>query len=459
MKRSYRYWRWLVILAIGLGISISSGCVRYRPKPVDPVRNLSVIESRTTDDPNLRAFLETNGVHVSDPPKWDLRALTLVAFYFHPDLDEARASAAVSRGAVITAGQRPNPQFSPGLTVDTTTSPAWIPSFGLQIPIETAGKRGHRLAQARQLERAAQQRVVRVAWDVRSRVRRSLIDFVAARRSEEMLGREVAFQDQIIELLVRQLDAGVVTPFEVTQARLAAANTRLAADQASFQRSLAGAALADALGLSPQAFASLAPFVDAGDFSGIQVPDENVRRQALVSRTDVLAALSDYEASQAALQLEIARQYPDIQLGPGYQLDQTDNKWTVIGLNVTLPVFSRNQGPIAETEAQREQAAARLLSVQATALRQVSEAVGTLGAARRKVATAQSLVTTARQQEQHELGDISRQEAVTTQLETVADEIALSDAQLQADQAAGTLEDAIQSPLGFEKIVLRNPRP
>jgi len=279
-----------------------------------------------------------------------------------------------------------------------------------------------------------------------------------------MLGREVAFQDQIIELLVRQLDAGVVTPFEVTQARLAAANTRLAADQASFQRSLAGAALADALGLSPQAFASLAPFVDAGDFSGIQVPDENVRRQALVSRTDVLAALSDYEASQAALQLEIARQYPDIQLGPGYQLDQTDNKWTVIGLNVTLPVFSRNQGPIAETEAQREQAAARLLSVQATALRQVSEAVGTLGAARRKVATAQSLVTTARQQEQrararYELGDISRQEAVTTQLETVADEIALSDAQLQADQAAGTLEDAIQSPLGFEKIVLRNPRP
>jgi outer membrane protein, heavy metal efflux system len=464
MKRSHLHWRWLASSATVLGMSVFTGCVHYHPKPLDPARNLTLIESRSVDDPKLKVFLETNGIQISSPPKWDLHALTLVAFYFHPDLDDARAAAAVSRGAVITAGQRPNPQISPSLTLDTTTSPAWIPSLGLLIPIETAGKRGHRLAQARNLERAAQLRVVRVAWDVRSRVRRTLIDYLAARRAEEVLGREQAIQDQIVDLLVRQLDAGAVTPFEVTQARLAAANTRLAANQVALQRSSATAALADALGLSSQAFEPMAPLVDAGDFSGIQVPGENARRQALMSRTDVLAALSDYEASQASLQLEIARQYPDLQLGPGYMLDQTDNKWTLVGLNVTLPVFNRNQGPIAEAEARRQQAAAQLLSVQSTALRQVSEAVGSLGAARKKLTTAQSLVATARQQEQrararYELGDITRQEVLTAQLEVVSNELALSDAQLQADQAAGALEDAMQSPLGFENIVLKNPRP
>jgi outer membrane protein TolC len=35
----------------------------------------------------------------------------------------------------------------------------------------------------------------------------------------------------------------------------------------------------------------------------------------------VLAALADYAASEAALRLEIAKQYPDIHLNPGYQLD------------------------------------------------------------------------------------------------------------------------------------------
>jgi len=37
---------------------------------------------------------------------------------------------------------------------------------------------------------------------------------------------------------------------------------------------------------------------------------------------DVLGALCRYAASQAALQLEIAKQYPDIHLQPGYEFDQ-----------------------------------------------------------------------------------------------------------------------------------------
>ena len=56
--------------------------------------------------------------------------------------------------------------------------------------------------------------------------------------------------------------------------------------------------------------------------------------------------LAEYQASQSALQLEIARQYPDVQLGPGYEFDQGDNKW-MLGLGVTLPVFNQNQGAIA----------------------------------------------------------------------------------------------------------------
>jgi outer membrane protein TolC len=450
-------------LFIGLLLATSVGCVHYRPKPMNPVQTLASFESRTTNDPGLRSFLAANNVHLSDPPKWDLRALTLVAFYFHPDLDEARAAAEISRGAVLTAGQRPNPQVFPALTVDTTTPPPWIPSFGLQIPIETAGKRRLRVDEARQLQRSAQLRIVGVAWQIRSRLRRALVEFVAARRTEEILQRQTSLADEVAEISRRQLDAGAVTPFEAAQARLVASNLRLASQQAALQRAVAGISLADALGLPSKAFDDLAPYVAAGEFEEAQVPADSARRLALVSRVDVLAALSDYEAAQAALRLEIARQYPDIQLGPGYQLDQKDNKWTVIGLGVTLPVFNRNKGPIAEAEALREQRAARLLSVQSAALKQVSQAAAEWQAARQKLATAQELLATAQEQQmraqtRYELGDVPRQELLTAQLETVTVEAALADAQRQADLAAGALEDAMQSPLGFENLVLVNPR-
>jgi outer membrane protein TolC len=337
-----------------------------------------------------------------------------------------------------------------------------MPGFGLLLPIETAGKRGYRIAEARRRADAAQLQVVATAWQVRVGVRRSLLDFVTARRAELILTRQATVQDNIVQLLERQLEAGAITPFEATQARLAAATTRLAVNQAAIQRAQAEAALADALGLTRESFSAIAPAVDLGDELTVQLPEPVARRAALVSRSDVRAALAEYEASQSALQLEIARQYPDVAIGPGYLFDQTDNKWTV-ALGVTLPVFHRNQGPIAEASARREQAAAHLMVVQANALHELSEAEAVLEAARLKLTTAETALTTTRQQEQrrqrmYEAGDISRVEVLTAQLESVAAEVAAAVARAQVERATGALEDAMQSPLGFDDAVLTNPR-
>src|SRR6202023_2450766 len=103
----------------------------------------------------------------------DLRALTLLAFYYHPALDEARAAGDVARGAVLTAGARPNPTAQPTIGYDTTTPPPWMPGFGLLIPIETAGKRGYRIAEARRRAESAQFQIVATAWQGRVGVRRS----------------------------------------------------------------------------------------------------------------------------------------------------------------------------------------------------------------------------------------------------------------------------------------------
>ena len=447
------------LLVVG---ALTSSCVHYAAKPIGPTEPLATIEKRSADDARLRDFLAAHGAEMPQPPRWSLRSLTLLAFYYHPALDEARAAADVSRGAIVTAGAKPNPTAQPTIGYDTTTSPPWMPGFGLLIPIETASKRGYRIAEARRRADAAQLLIVATAWQVRVGVRRSLLDQNVARRQEQLLARQLAVQDNIVELFQRQLEAGAITPFEATQARLAAATTRLAVNQAGIQRAQAEAALADALGLTREAFSAIAPTVDIGDELSVQPAEPVARRQALVSRSDVRAALSEYEASQSALQLEIARQYPDIELGPGYLFDQTDNKWT-LAAGVTLPVRNRNQGPIAEASARREQAAAHLMVVQANALHELSEAEAVLQAARLKMATAEAALTATQQQAQrrqrmYDAGDISRVELLTAQLETASAEIGVAEARALLDRAAGALEDAIQSPLGFDDAVLTNPR-
>jgi outer membrane protein TolC len=101
--------------------------------------------------------------------------------------------------------------------------------------------------------------------------------------------------------------------------------------------------------------------------------------------------------------------------------------------------------------------------VQANALHVLSEAEAVLQAARLKLATAETALTATQQQEQrrqrmYDAGDISRVELLTAQLETASAEIGVAEARALLDRAAGALEDAIQSPLGFEDAVLTNPR-
>src|SRR5207247_6717224 len=132
------------------------------------------------------------------------------------------------------------------------------------------------------------------------------------------------------------------------------------ASEAAKAALLARVSLADALGMGTAGLGG-AKFSFAA-FEG--TPGRRIahRRAALTHRADVLAALADYAAAEATLRLEIAKQYPDIHLNPGYQLDEGTNKWTV-GLGLTLPVLNHNQGAIGEAEAKRKEAAASFEAV------------------------------------------------------------------------------------------------
>lgn len=456
MKRNSFY----VALIAGL----LSGCARFDPQPLSPVQSAARLETRSLNDPGLKQYVETT-FHPANswpPVAWDFTNLTLVAYYYSPDLDVARAKWRGSQAGQKTAAQRPNPTLSFLPTYDTTTTfpSPWVLTSLLDVPIETAGKRKYRKAEAAELSESARLNLASVAWQVRSRLRHSLVALEAAQKAETTLAQQQTIQTENVRLLELQFQSGAISAFELTQARLGSDNTRLAWRDAQRASAEARVQLAEALGVPVGALEGARfSFADL-EVLPADAPPAEIRRQALLNRPDILGALADYAASQSALQLEIAKQYPDVHLNPGYEFDQGDNKWSV-GFTVELPVLNQNQGPIAEARAKRAEFAANFNAVQARALAEIERALAGYRAALQKNADAAALQTRLQEQEQSaknmfDAGEISAADLAALRLQLSASVLAWQEAFASAQQALGALEDALQSPVALSPSLWQN---
>jgi cobalt-zinc-cadmium efflux system outer membrane protein len=452
-------------LLIVAALMLLPACAAYHPRPISPEETAAAFDMRSLTNEGLHAFLETNHVSAPSPEDtWSLKALTLVAFYYQPALAEARGQLLAAQATRITAGQRPNPSVSvtPGFDSGIPDNPSpWLVPVSIDWPIETAGKRGYRIAQARNLSDAARWNLVGTVWQVRSRVRAALLDVYAARETQALVGRQKSAQGTVVRLLEGQFAAGSVSSYEVTQARVALDAARMAWQQAVGQTHQARAQLASALGLPLRALdRSQFSFAGFNRFPR-QLTRPDVRRQALLNRADVRSALAEYAASESALQLEIANQYPDLHLGPGYAWNAGsagDSEWD-LGVSLTLPILNRNEGPIAEAEAKRKFAAAHFLTVQAKAIGEIDSALAGYQAALRQVATAEALEKHLRRQlnsvrAQVQVGEAEPLAVANAEVEFVTGAQHRLNALAQAQQALGQIEDAVQSPLTLPQAAL-----
>jgi cobalt-zinc-cadmium efflux system outer membrane protein len=443
MAKTDRIPRCIILSAL---LWATAACVRFQSKPIVPNTTMDNFEARRLESPELKNFLIHNReVEAWPPAVWDLKSLTLAALYYHPDMDLARAQWGVASAGRITAGERLNPTVSPLMGYNSTTPVSevtpWIPEISLEIPIETAGKRGYRIEEARNLSTAARWSILSTAWEVRSRLRGALLDIYSSGQRESLLSDQQKIQADIVRLLEIQKEAGEVSAYEVTQARVALDNCRLAAIEAGRAKEDAMARLASALGLPRRALDGVQVSFDIFMRTEPAIPEDEVRRHALLNRSDILTALFEYAASESALRLEIAKQYPDLRIGPNYQLDQTDSKWT-IGIAFDLPILSRNRGPIAS----------RFLALQSQVIGELDAAAEDCRSAVLKSQAAENLLAHLSQQEAsaralRELGEISRLDLLTIQLELNAGAQSRLEALVQVQESIRRLENAAQSPL------------
>lgn len=445
------------------------GCARFHSRPLSAAANADALERRSLTNAEVKLFLEKNlRRDFSDWPaaEWDFDMLTLAAFYYHPSLEIARAQWTVAQGGEVTAGQRPNPTLTVTPTYNFTTfvpSP-WDPVGSIDVPIETAGKRRHRKAQAASLSEAARLNIATVAWQVRSTLRTSLLDFAAAGLREKAIERQVSFQEEILRRQEQLAALGEIAPSESLTVRIALEKARLDMADARRQRTEARARVAQALGVPLRALGDVKLATSMPrELHGIEeLTSAEVRRAALQSRPDVLGALAEYAASQAALQLEIAKQYPDVHLQPGYEFDQGDSKWS-LGLMVDLPVLNQNQGPIAEAKARREESAARFNALQAKVLAEIDSAVEVFRISETNSVTLRTLTEAQTKRRdsiaaQLKAGAADQVDLLNAEFESAAAEIVQLEGEIKLQQAAAALEDAVQRPFALPDDIYHSRR-
>jgi outer membrane protein TolC len=435
-----------------------SGCAlqRYEPAPLDPAAAAQAFDSRAVDAPGLKDYFVAHGHPAARWPvqRWDLDALTLLAFYFHPDLELARAQAKAARADVAVATQRPPIGITPliqhhSLTTPEQTSP-WSVGFGVEIPLVSGTRREATQARYVYLADAADLQVGSVAWTVRSAVRLKLLDYYVAAGTVALLAAEVEQRTRLLGLLERRLEAGAVSRIDVSNARLAQAEIEAQVRAAQLAQVRSRAALAQALGLPLSAVQAMTFDFAAFEQTPMPAGDAGTQRAALLNRLDVRAKLLEYAAADAAVKLEIARQYPTFSISPGYLWDQSDNVWS-IAATVLLPAGG-NKPAIGAAQARREVAAREFLSLQD---RVISEAEGAEARYRQAVEGASGShrvveLRAARDldtKKQFDAGYADRVELTLTQIETLtAQRNALAVAG-EAQRALGALEDALQIPL------------
>src|SRR6185437_16270821 len=141
-----------------------------------------------------------------------------------------------------------------------------------------------------------------------------------------------------------------------------------------------------------------------------------------------------------------------IHLGPGfshgYTASELENAVT-FGVSLTLPLLNRNQGPIAEAQAHRQEAAARFDAVQAGAVAEVGQAVSAYRDSVAKLETAERLLAEQRQrmsstQALFDSGEANRLTLVQARGELTAIELARAQALTEAQLALGQLQGATQ---------------
>lgn len=313
-----------------------ASCALYTPKPVDLSRD-------TAEWQQLSARLCDGNTPLT------LTRLHEIGLLLNPELNQARLSYARSTAVAEFAGLWNDPAISAEVRqvreLDVTNR-----GVGLSLTLPVTGLPGlaEKVAECYKQEdyaaMQAKERAYLVQLDtlrfsvmsthaklhlMQARVKQLAEEQNQARRMHEL--GEMEFAD--FQVICRRLNDGQKELQEMEQEHL----------QGHLQ-------MVKLLGLHPdQRTVELAGHLPAAIPAPVEQPDTAL----LMQHPALKAAMAAHDTSEAELQREIRKQYPELEVGPGFEHDGGDSK-VGVGIGLSLPLWNRNKEGIAQASATRD---------------------------------------------------------------------------------------------------------
>lgn len=334
-----------------------TGCEKYKAKPLDGPATLAKVDRWRHLQGDETGGVSTVQISSSQPCTFSRAAELMLAH--SPALQEVRAEYQTALAVAKVKTPFPNPAleagpnygFGPG--VDSLYRLQPFASLGFTIPT------GRRLKRQDELN-ASNAALAWAEFQIKQRVlyldlRASYTRLALADRRAEVRRRIAESAQQSSAVTRKLIDAGTATALdagliELEQARLKSSELDAKADRVNTLGELSELAgvHADFFNVMPE---NPLPALDS------PLPKLEELKDLLVNNHPELARLrAKYEVAERQLRLEIAKQYPDIHIGPSYEGDPGEQK-RVLGLTIglELPIFDRNQQALAQAKLSRDE--------------------------------------------------------------------------------------------------------
>ena len=279
------------------------------------------------------------------PAKWTLQDVLAYADQHNLDLSAARAKKAAAIAGITIAGERPNPTAIVSRSRDLPHE-----SVLLDQPFEFGLKRSKRIEVARGEQQLNELDIDALARAVRHKTRDAFYNVLLARAHSQQAAEALKLTQRLAQISSDRFAVGDVPQLEVLQAQLEVSRAEVDYKVLLQQEKTARSQLATLLNIPEASVGELEGAITDLPF----LPDAaDLMQKARASNADIQHALQQRTIENSRLSLLKWQRVPNLDLQGGVDLNaQPDFK---VGyraqVGVTLPIFSRNQGEIAQSNA------------------------------------------------------------------------------------------------------------
>jgi cobalt-zinc-cadmium efflux system outer membrane protein len=277
--------------------------------------------------------------------KLNLAAALDLATRQNLDLAAARLRRAVMQAGIRIAGQIPNPSATFNVARDVPHE-----SLFFDQPLEIGGQRGRRIEVAKREAALTDLEIAALERQVRRDAREAFYNYMAARATTTQRGEILALAKRLQEIAHARFDAGDVPQLEVIQADLEVSRAQAELTVQQQEEKVTLSKLNALLNEPAETQWDITSALE--DAPTIQALADLISRAALTN-PDLVHLAQEIRVEESRRSLLRAERIPNltVEFGSDFNAPPDFRVGPRGGLSMQLPIFTRNQGEIAQSSA------------------------------------------------------------------------------------------------------------